>query len=169
MPASDTVTFSGGAEPCPYRMLRISKPPLPGETLRCAAETERLSQICSNLSVCFADSSPERGAMDACKSIKPPRKKVQTIKSGLHLLFMADFLRQPAADLIRPLSRLRRQLPWKGSLFWGAERRTAHGILLVTTAQYCAYFTKGTKRCMIGPTTRECEIPVEMNVGGTKS
>ena len=28
------------------------------------AETERSSQICSNLSVCFADSSPERGALD---------------------------------------------------------------------------------------------------------
>ena len=27
-----------------------------------AAETERLSRICDNLSVCFADSSPARGA-----------------------------------------------------------------------------------------------------------
>ena len=72
-----------------------------------AAETERLSQICSNLSVCFADSSPERGAMGACKSIKPPRKKVQTIKSGLHLLFIAIVLGQLVANLEPPYQAAR--------------------------------------------------------------
>ena len=33
------------------------------------AETERSQQICYNLSVTFGDSSPERGALGACKSI----------------------------------------------------------------------------------------------------
>ena len=61
------------------------------------AETERSSQICSNLSVCFADSSPERGAFGVrsvgaglCSAptaplkgepwIFAPRKKVQIIQ-----------------------------------------------------------------------------------------
>ena len=42
------------------------------------AETERSSQICSNLSVCFADSSPERGAFGV-RPYRVPRKKVKFI------------------------------------------------------------------------------------------
>ena len=38
------------------------KPPLSGEVARRNAETERLQQICDDLSVTFGDSSPERGA-----------------------------------------------------------------------------------------------------------
>ena len=38
------------------------KPPLSGEVARRNAGTERVRQICDDLSVSFADSSPERGA-----------------------------------------------------------------------------------------------------------
>ena len=38
------------------------KPPLSGEVARRNAGTERLQQICDDLSVTFGDSSPERGA-----------------------------------------------------------------------------------------------------------
>ena len=48
--------FAGGAE----------KPPLSGEVARRNAETERLQQICDDLSVSLAaDSSPGRGAKGA--------------------------------------------------------------------------------------------------------
>ena len=43
--------------------VRPSSLPFQGRWLG-KAETERSSQICCNLSVCFADSSPERGALD---------------------------------------------------------------------------------------------------------
>ena len=39
------------------------------------AETERSQQICYDLSVTFGDSSPERGALGACKSIRNPMQK----------------------------------------------------------------------------------------------
>ena len=47
-----------------------------------AAETERLSRICNNLSVCFADSSPERGAFwgASCRSRAPPLQSAEQIK-----------------------------------------------------------------------------------------
>ena len=51
------------------------KPPLSGEVARRNAETERLLQICDDLSVTFGDSSPERGALGACKSIRNPMQK----------------------------------------------------------------------------------------------
>ena len=41
---------------------RSEKDPLSGEVARRNAETERLQQICDDLSVTFGDSSPERGA-----------------------------------------------------------------------------------------------------------
>ena len=44
---------------------RSEKPPLSGEVARWNAETERLLQICDDLSVSLAaDSSPARGALD---------------------------------------------------------------------------------------------------------
>ena len=41
-----------------------------------------------------------KGSLGACKSIKPPRKKVQTSKSGLHLLLTANIQRQLLANLV---------------------------------------------------------------------
>ena len=40
----------------------MAKIPISGEVARWNAETERLQQICDDLSVTFGDSSPERGA-----------------------------------------------------------------------------------------------------------
>ena len=48
------------AEALPFASLSL---PSQGRWLG-AAETERSQQICDNLSVCFADSSPERGAFE---------------------------------------------------------------------------------------------------------
>ena len=45
-----------------------------------------------------------KGSLGACKSIKPPRKKVQTSKSGLHLLLIADILRQLVTNLMPAVS-----------------------------------------------------------------
>ena len=89
------------------------------------AETERSLQICDNLSVSFADSSPGRGALGLRKSKASPcqgevpnavrrrgytsRKKVQTSKSGLHLLFIAVILKQLVANLIPPYQAARSQ------------------------------------------------------------
>ena len=96
--------------------MRIKKPsPTRGRRHGGAVTDEGAANLIQPLSQPSAASSPERGAMGplrrgsplrrsapaplnkgslgACKSIKPPRKKVQTSKSGLHLLLIADILR----------------------------------------------------------------------------
>ena len=95
-----------------------------------AAETERLSRICDNLSVCFADSSPARGAFPlrrgsplrpfgpapldkgslGCVQIKKIQcKKVQSDKIRLHLLFIANILRKLLTNLIPTYQAARSQ------------------------------------------------------------
>ena len=59
-----------------------------------------------------------RGAFGAYKSIKLPRKKVQTGKSGLHLLLMANILRKLVANLIPPVSGGAYRDARKVSLVW---------------------------------------------------
>ena len=97
-----------------------------------AAETERLSRICDNLSVCFADSSPARGAFPlrrgsplrpfgpapldkgslGCVQIKKIQcKKVQSDKLRLHLLFTANIQRQLLTNLIPPYQAARTKTP----------------------------------------------------------
>ena len=52
--------------------------------------------------------SPHRGRLwGAQKHRKPPRKKVQTNKLGLHLLLMADILRKLAANPTPPYQAAR--------------------------------------------------------------
>ena len=54
--------------------------------------------------------SPHRGRLwGAQKDRKPPRKKVQTSKSGLHLLFTADILKQLVTNLVPPYQAARSQ------------------------------------------------------------
>ena len=56
--------------------------------------------------------SPHRGRLwGAQKDRKPPRKKVQTNKSGLHLLFTADILKQLVANLVPPYQAARTKTP----------------------------------------------------------
>ena len=52
------------------------------------------------------------------KNQKTPRKKVQTNKLGLHLLWMADILRQLVTNLIPPVSGGAYQDARKVSLVW---------------------------------------------------
>ena len=111
--------------------LRGSKAPLPGEAwdlrtpkaspMRGSCRRRRLMRwTASRKHGCphlirhgFAvPPSPHRGkALNAYKSINPPRKKVQTSKSGLHLLFMAVVLRQLAANQIPPYQAARTKTP----------------------------------------------------------
>ena len=46
-----------------------------------------------------------KGSLGAYKTIKPPRQKVQTGKSGLHLLLMADIQRQLLTNLVYRIRR----------------------------------------------------------------
>ena len=86
-------------------------PPLSGEVARRSRDGEVVSDLQQPLSQPSAASSPGRGALGACKTIKPPREKVQTGKSGLHLLLMATILRQLAANLVPPYQAARSQTP----------------------------------------------------------
>ena len=52
------------------------KPPLSGEAARRNAGTERLQQICDDLSVTFGDSSPGRGAKGCTPIAFPYEGKV---------------------------------------------------------------------------------------------
>ena len=82
-------------------------PPLSGEVARRSRDGEVVSDLWQPLSQPSAASSPGRGALGACKTIKPPREKVQTGKSGLHLLLMATVLRQLVTNLIPPYQAAR--------------------------------------------------------------
>ena len=54
--------------------------------------------------------SPHRGRLwGAQKDRKPPRKKVQTNKLGLHLLLMAEILQQLVTNLEPPYQAARSQ------------------------------------------------------------
>ena len=98
------------------------------------AETERSYQICSNLSVSLRLPAPlqgeplarcggghpsghsgqrplTRGSLGACKFIKPPRKKVQSDKLRLHLLFAANIQRQRLIKLIPTYQAARTKTP----------------------------------------------------------
>ena len=55
--------------------------------------------------------SPHRGRLWCSKNRKSSRKKVQTNKSGLHLLFTADILQQPVANLIPTYQAARTKTP----------------------------------------------------------
>ena len=56
--------------------------------------------------------SPHRGRLwGAQKDRKPPRKKVQTNKLGLHLLLMAEILQQLVANLVPPYQAARTKTP----------------------------------------------------------
>ena len=99
------------------------KPPLPGEVARRSRDGEVAASLIQPLSQPPADSSPARGAFGVrsvgaglcsaptTRDTTPPRKKVQTGKSGLHLLLMADILRQLAANPIPPYQAARSMMP----------------------------------------------------------
>ena len=89
----------------------VPKPPLSGEVARRNAETERSYQICSNLSVSLRLPAPLQGEPLVCANTEDQCKKVQTSKSGLHLLLMATILRQLAANLIPPYQAARTKTP----------------------------------------------------------
>ena len=56
--------------------------------------------------------SPHRGRLwGAQKDRKPPRKKVQTNKFGLHLLLTADILQKLVANLIPTYQAARTKMP----------------------------------------------------------
>ena len=65
-----------------------------------AAETERSYQICSNLSVSLRLPAPLQGEPLVCANTEDQCKKVQTSKSGLHLLLTANIQRQLLANLV---------------------------------------------------------------------
>ena len=98
------------------------------------AETERSFRICDNLSVSLRLPAPlqgeplarcggghpsghsgqrplTRGSLGACKFIKPPRKKVQSDKLRLHLLFAANIQRQRLIKLIPTYQAARTKTP----------------------------------------------------------
>ena len=117
------------------------KPPLPGEVARRSQDGEVAANLIQPLSQPPADSSPGRGSLWGafCRGgalLRPcfrqnqhPRaeqspaptgceanneiqcKKVQTGKSGLHLLFLANILRQLAANLESPYQAARSRSP----------------------------------------------------------
>ena len=133
---------------------RNLKPPLSGEVARRSRDGEVAANLIQPLSQPSAASSPARGAffslrranpsgaprqlpltrgaLGACKTTTNQCKKVQTSKSGLHLLFVANILRQLAANLQQPLRRFA-PAPLKGKPFrcggqvrlWPSVRRRA--------------------------------------------
>ena len=59
----------------------------------------------------FGPAPLDKGSLGACKFIKPPRKKVQSDKLRLHLLFAANIQRQRLIKLIPTYQAARTKTP----------------------------------------------------------